>query len=186
MLFPVRNTIKGVVERVFKRGTYRVEEELQRFTMSMGLCDEVPALEKFTRYVDRLLGPSGIHMVKNPQREGEGPSPPLAEGAKGEGTLARDADIARVIAAAGGPLWQHLEERRSSIYGFELSDRGLLGEETGLSASLFLPILSESRCTHIVVLLEKWNRVQQYTEALRCEAGGGEFSAQRGAFKYRD
>ncbi|HWR71533.1 MAG TPA: hypothetical protein VN604_00005, partial [Nitrospirota bacterium] len=61
---PIRNTVKSLVERLFKRGKYDPEKELQQFMVRLGLCDERSALEKFTAFVKGLLRPSGVFVMK--------------------------------------------------------------------------------------------------------------------------
>ena len=150
---PVRNFIKRMVERLFKRGRYDVEKELQQFTISLGLCDERSALEKFTSFVKGLLRPSGLFVMKI-----ENGTASLLhadnEHARSEGNA---------VLAKAEAVWEYVRHRGTCITGYELSEK--LAAEGPLFTpeienALFVPFITDPadvRSGYLAVLLRKWN-----------------------------
>ncbi len=149
---PVRNFIKGLVERLFKRGRYDVEKELQQFTMSLGQCDESEPLEKFTLFVKGLLRPSGVIVMK------------IAGGTVS--LLHADNEHVRsqgnAVLAKAEAVWERVRNRGTCV-GYEISetfavDGSLFAPD--LENALFVPFFSNSadvRSGYLAVLLKKWN-----------------------------
>jgi signal transduction histidine kinase len=150
---PIRNVVKGLVERVFKRGKYDPEQELQRFMMRLGLCDERSALEKFTFFATDLLRPSGIVLLKIEDR--------TASILYAKNDHARQEGI-RLLSRAGD-VWEHIRDKGTCTFGYELSDAvGSVGAlfTPEFENSLLVPFITDlanAQNGYLAVLLKKWN-----------------------------
>ncbi len=150
---PVRNLIKGLVERMFRRGRYDPEREIQQLMVRLGLCDERSALEKFSAFVKDLLRPSGIIILKIGGNEAHVLH---SEGGRalGEG---------RVTLSGAGSVWQYIRERGGCVFGYELAEKGIFSGTSALpdlENALFVPFYTEAGSEsggHLAVLLKKWN-----------------------------
>ncbi len=150
---PIRNFVKGVVERLFKRGEYDPEKELQQFTVSLGLCDERSALEKFTTFVNGLLRPSGIVVLKIGNRTATilhaSNEPARQEGEK--------------VVSQAAEIWEHVRNKGTCIFGYELLEK--IAQDNvpftpDLENALFVPFITDQDNTtngYLAVLLKKWN-----------------------------
>jgi signal transduction histidine kinase len=150
---PIRNVVKGLVERLFKRGKYDPEKELQQFMVRLGLCDERSALEKFTAFVKDLLRPSGIVVLKIGDRTAS--------------ILHASNDLSRQegekIVSRTGKVWEHVRNKGTCAFGYELSEK--IGHDgvpftPDLESALFVPFITDQGDTtsgYLAVLLKKWN-----------------------------
>ncbi len=150
---PIRNIVKGVVERLFKRGKYDPEKELQQFTVSLGLCDERSALEKFTVFVKGLLRPSGIVVLKIGDRTATILHAD-SEGAQNQVTA---------VLAKADAAWEVVGNKGTCAFGYEFSEK-VGGEYTlftpDLENALFVPFITDQdnmTSGYLAVLLKKWN-----------------------------
>ncbi len=150
---PIRNVVKNMVERLFKRGKYDPEKELQQFTVNLGLCDERSALEKFSAFVKDLLRPSGIAVLKI-----------------GDGTatiLHASNDLARregeKIVSRVEEVWGLVRSKGTCTFGYELSEK--IGQDgvpftSDMENALFVPFITDQDNTtsgYLAALLKKWN-----------------------------
>lgn len=147
---PVRNLIgKGVVW-LFKRGAYKVEDEVQKFIRSIGVSDNVPVLDKFTGFVKNLLGPSEI-LIIDMRKDADNS---ISQGEGYENLIRKDA----------GSLCEYFTHNKKPAYGFELIDMGVLRE--GLSREIhnavFVPIFLGSDVRYTGVLFRKWNNAAYF------------------------
>ena len=150
---PVRNKVRYMVEKLFRRGSYDMEKEIQKLTMSLGLCDSVPALEKFVSFVNELLRPSGILVVFfSPDKQ------PFVLYADGEHTR-RVSE--RFMSLPLKPLWSHIAGVGSALYGYELGEKALLNssvpdmELENAVFVTFLPDGTQRERGYLAVLLKK-------------------------------
>ena len=145
---PIRNRIKRLVERLFKRGTYSIDQEMQRFVLSVGICSEISVFDRFSSYAKRLLGPKGVYVIKAPAN-----SPPMAQALISEGD--NKEDVLRDIRESGEELWRSFTNNRT-VYGFELTEKGIL-KGLMLETALFIPVFHGDMCQYLIILLAKWN-----------------------------
>jgi signal transduction histidine kinase len=157
---PIRNFVKGIVERLFKRGKYDPEKELQKFTVSLGLCDERSALEKFTAFVTGLLKPSGIVVLRTGEKTASilhaSSEPARREGEK----ILPQAELA----------WGHIRDKGTCTFGYELSetfeDFGALFT-ADLENALLVPFITDpgnKTSGYLAILLRKWNETAYSTK----------------------
>jgi signal transduction histidine kinase len=156
LYIPVRNGVRKGVQRLFKRREYRVEEEVRKFNLSIGMNPEIPVLEKFFILVMETLVPSGVCIMKRSSTpvmsqvdpEVGGFSICFVDGAIPE-------KLSQEIANTEDALWRYFEERRSTTYGYELLDRGIL-KSSNFLGSLWVPIFVKKRLAYLVFLHERW------------------------------
>ncbi len=136
---PVRNRVRGLVDRLFRYGSYDIEKEIRNVTVSLGLCDNVPALEKFVSFVQGLLKPSGIFVVEF------GPSSSASVlYADGERTQLVSR---RFLSLPGQNVWSRVSPAGSCRYGYELTEKQDTDNSTienELENSLFVPFFPDS------------------------------------------
>lgn len=139
---PIRNTIKRGVEKLFKRGTYNMDNEIQRFNVRLSLCDDTSSLEKFSSFVKVLLGHSGCCCLR-----------------RAEEVVYADSENAKLVGleiAKTKGLSDYFMNRGQLCFGYEIADAGLEVSKA-LHSALFVPIFTVAEL-YIVVFLEKWNR----------------------------
>lgn len=128
---PIRNAIKKVVQKIFRRHNYSFQEELNRFVLTAGLCSEAPVLDRFKKFVNHLLGPSDITIIKMPPpREGGG--------------------VIENINA----ISTYLKTTRTSVFGYQLIDAGVFNNPA-FNTSLFIPVTAGEIVTHVIILHDK-------------------------------
>jgi signal transduction histidine kinase len=153
LYIPVRNLVFRLVKAFFKRGGYDGEKELQRFTVTLGLCDDRPILAKFSSFVKDLLGPSGILVLKI----GDGdPSVLYADSEQARKESAAILSTARAV-------WKFAGSRRASAFGYEFSNNGAVEKRLftpEMENAVFVPFMSDPDDAgrgYLAVLLKKWN-----------------------------
>ncbi len=147
---PLRNRVKNIVEKLFKRGDYDVEIESQRFITSLGLRDGVSPLEKFSFFAKELLGPSGICIMKF---QGAAATVFFLDGDKADSTAA-------VIAGTSREMRKYFNGCQSPSYGYEVVKSIIPAEplsKSDIENSLFAPISFGDDVSYLAVLLPKWN-----------------------------
>lgn len=150
---PIRNFIKGLVERLFKRGKYDVGKELQQFTVSLGICDERSALEKFTSFITGLLRPSGVFTIKI-----ENGTALILHASSGPARREEE----KVVSQAE-LVWGHVRTGGTCAFGYELSEtfeKFGIPFAADLETALFVPFIADPADTasgYLAVLLRKWN-----------------------------
>lgn len=146
---PLRNKVKNGVERLFKRGKYDVEKETRQFIARLGLRDGASPLEKFSLFIEELLGPSGLCIMKF---EGDRASAYFLEGEKAD-------QIAGTLERAGAKARAYFRDRAPCAFGYELADSGLLnGAGPDIENSLFVFMPGGEDAAYLAVLLSKWNK----------------------------
>jgi signal transduction histidine kinase len=146
---PIRNTIRRFVEKLFKRGDYKSEDELHKFLERLLLNDSSALLEKFSSFIKGLMGPSGIHIVNIRGRES---AAVFDEGERGKKT-------ADIIAGHSEKLLSFFQSQKRTIYGYELIDLGVIhaAEQGLLETVLFVPIAVGESNLYLTLLFQKWN-----------------------------
>lgn len=132
---PLRNRVRLAVEKIFKRGTYNIEDEIQNFIILLGSGGENTVLEKFSSFVKKKIGPSGICVVEK------------------EGIVYHDTEQARYageIILRNKNLWKSIVDRNRPVFGYELSEFEKF-EESLLTA------ISPGKQNYIIIFLKKWN-----------------------------
>jgi signal transduction histidine kinase len=151
LYLPVRNRTRSYIHRLFKRGTYDIDQEIQRFVLDLGISSSNgSAIEKFASFVTRLLGPNGILVVRATDEElrvlidkGQ-PAKQLLQQLTGEPIRLTD----------------HCDRLTSSSYGYRLTDIGLFGGQAfpaELEPCLFIPFPVQPGLFYCAVLFPKWN-----------------------------
>jgi signal transduction histidine kinase len=147
---PVRNRVKGLVERLFRRGSYDADEAIQKFMITLGQCDNTSALEKFTSFTRGLLGPAGACIIEF--RKGE------------EAVTYRQGDRARAVEEealrSAAVLRKFFHAERPPAFGYELAGPAAPGGKEAppdLDNCLFIPFYAGGALSHLAVLLPKWN-----------------------------
>lgn len=139
---PIRNTVKKGVEKLFKRGTYDMDNEIQRFNVRLSLCDDTSSLDKFSSFVKGLLGHSGCCVLR-----------------RAEEVVYADSEKAKLVGleiAKTKGLGDYFINRGQLCFGYEIADAGLQVSKA-LHSALFVPIFTVAEL-YLVVFLEKWNR----------------------------
>lgn len=132
---PLRNRVRWAVEKIFKRGTYNIEDEIQNFIILLGSGGENTVLEKFSSFIKKKIGPSGICVVER------------------EGIVYHDTEEARCageIILRNKHLWESIEKRNRPVFGYEFP------EFEKFEASVLISV-SSGRKNYIIILLKKWN-----------------------------
>lgn len=146
---PLRSFIRRVIERIFHRGEYSIQQAVQSFLL--GLDPTVSPMHELVAAVERLLGPSGLCIL-----ERAAGARAIIRLVKGE----RAQSAAEQLRGAGEKLWEHLQARpHRSRHGYELGDAGALDEvpaKAELETTLFVPF-GFGGLALLVVLLEKRN-----------------------------
>ena len=145
LYMPLRNGLKRAVERLFKRGTYVVEHELQRFTARLEQSPSPAPLEQFSAYIKERLGPSQVL---------------IADMHAGKRSDQADPDLRAMLHSAIEEIKRskYFTRRAISTFGYELADRHVLtSSDARIDGSLFVPFFVEGELSHIAVLLPKWN-----------------------------
>jgi len=150
---PVRNFMKVLVERLFRRGRYDVEKEVRQFTVKLGLCDEQSALDKFIFFVKGLIGPSGVIVLKI--------------GSAGASVLSADNEAARSqaqgILSQADTAWEYVRVKGACAFGYEFLEKSLPDKPSfshEFENVLFVPFITDpagTRNGYLAVLLKKWN-----------------------------
>jgi signal transduction histidine kinase len=149
LYLPVRNKAKKIVERLFKRGDYDGEKELQTFIIGLGVCDNGSALAKFTSFIQGLLSPETVRIL---EKQNGGATVVIRQDGKateGESVLLGD----------GQKLWDYFTANRQAAMGFELADKDSLAAQAApgspLESALFVPLFGEDRVRFLAVLFPK-------------------------------
>ncbi len=141
LYIPIRNTVKRMTERFFKRGTYDIDREIMRFNMELSLSEERLPFEKYFIFVRNLIGSSGCIVLLNGRQLIYSDS---------EGTALMGLRLAQNEHVA-----EYLSKLREQVFGFEIIDEGLALDDS-LKGALFVPV-STSKEFYVVIFLEKWN-----------------------------
>ncbi len=146
---PVRNFVKRAVDRLFKRGVYDPERELHRFSLSLGMCDERTALEKFISFSGRLFQPSGIIVYRVDE---QGTQTLYSVGKREDEGAGRDSPQAAAV-------WERLMEKGGSVYGYEIEEDAF-PEDAEIGSSLLVPFVidpSDKSKGYFAILSRKRN-----------------------------
>lgn len=150
LFIPVRNFIRKMLDRVFKRGNYDSAEELKNFMVRLSVQDGGTAIEKFSAFAEDLLGTSGCCVIKY--------LPPSH-------VLYADSNEAHrmgaLICAREGGFWQALRQSKRASYGLAHDDIVSADEpelQKCAEECLFVPFMVDGAVRYCGVLLKKSTR----------------------------